>query len=255
MRVLSGAPSTELPSLAITEDDHGGRLTFWSLLDGIAMRHLARDPGMGFHVPNTPEGVPELNLVKSGAAKLDQAFVAREFLMGDSLNSYPFCKEETVTDPVGEIMQVSKAAIGTFGEAINRLVNQVRPGFLTKKMIRISQAFTERITQKALSVKAGNRPFPSRDFKRIMDKLLAIRQGEKIDIVEWENRATEGALKKLAKLLVQGARAPFGQPLDLFGKDPATEFLKTPNQLRRIIREHGTLRFDLKDPRFSCWLE
>lgn len=253
MASLSAAPAGELRGLGLPPGRAEPRLADWSTLDRIALRHLAGDPGMGLRL-TTADGLAELPLVASGAAKRDQALAAGPFLRGESLEAYPFRRDDAaVNDQVGEIMQDSKLSVPRFGAAINHLINRPRPGWLSREYIRVCQALTERITQQALSVKAGKRPFPRPLFLQLRRSIENLGRGQTGRVSDWgvNDPGTLKALGRLADLILEVIRTG----CDPFGRDPATDFLKDPGKLRQIILDHGRIRFDLEDPRFSYWIE
>jgi hypothetical protein len=148
---------------------------WWAILERHALEGLAGDPGMGVGLMELG-ALGRLAVVTCGAAKSDlfapDAESSREnlerILAGAGLEIYrpaPSAGREPA-DPIAAIMAAARASVGLFGGALRRLLFRARG--VSAEWVRQAQAVTEQATQKVLSVKAGQRPLPYRDFERLL---------------------------------------------------------------------------------------
>jgi hypothetical protein len=146
-------------------------------------------------------------------------------------------------DPIAGVMVEGKASIGRFGGALRRLIYGAES--LTAEVVQDAQCLTERITQQALSVKAGQPPLRFADFERELRRLL---RGEPLEL-EGLPPTLRGALEPLAGV---------GERLRTrMGAEPAPwlAWLRNPHELAERVRRapDGVLRLPRADLRLWGW--
>jgi hypothetical protein len=145
-----------------------------------------------------------------------------------------------VLDPIAGVMVEAKASIGRFGGALRRLLLAIPD--LTPQDARNAQCLTEQVTQRALSVKAGQPPLSVGDFDRQLRRLLS---GQ-----DWKLEEDSELYKALAPLREVWEKLR----QRLVGAQPAwLEWLAKPHELARLVDEHGCLRLPLEDLRMQSW--
>jgi hypothetical protein len=187
-------------------------------------------------------------VVRCGAAKNyyegEVDLRLQELLLdGRSLQRYrgPTDKDSAeVLDPIAGVMVEAKASIGRFGGALRRLLLAIP--HLTPQDVRLAQCLTEQITQRALSVKAGQPPLSIGDFEGQLRRLLA-GQDWKLE----EDSELYSALVPLREVWDQLRQR-------LIGEQPAwLEWLAKPHELARLVDEKGGVLLPLGDLRMQSW--
>lgn len=152
---------------------HNGQ--WWAIIERHAMAALAEDPGMGLGLM-TFDQLKALPVVQCGAAK-DTYSLGRnaermkELINGRGLEVYSMADElDDFADPIAGVMVASKSAVGRFGGALRRLLYSLPQ--ITPELIGAAQTLTEQITQRSLSVKAGEPPVSVSEFEAEMRRLL-----------------------------------------------------------------------------------
>jgi hypothetical protein len=232
---------------------------WWAVVERHALAALATDPGMGLGVLDA-DGLASLPVVACGAAKnlfgQGPGRAALEcILRGRSLEVYRRRQEEDpAEDPIGEVMVAGKLSIGRFGGALRRLLYS--PDKLSAADAERAQCLTERVTQQALSVKAGQRPLSYFDFDAQLKLLL---QGKPADLA-----AVRGIPQLRAALEPLLPSPKNHRPSiwdELSGKlsSPPPDWLawlRNPEKLAEVLAQSGgVLRLPLTDLRLSGWLE
>jgi hypothetical protein len=220
---------------------------WWAILEEHALRALADDPAMGLGLGNSDE-LAGLPVLRCGAAKnLYGGSAMADVLRGESLAIYRRRSEASSPqplDPIADVMVAAKASIGQFGGALRRLIYSAAA--LCPEDIQKAQSLTEQVTQKALSVKAGEPPLRYTDFERHLRRLL---KREKPNEAHLEER--RALLARVSKKLEE-----FWKDLgSLMPEEPRAwlEWLRQPHELDRLIREKGEIRLPLDDLRLRLW--
>ncbi len=209
---------------------------------------LADDPGMGLGFLDL-EALASLPVVTCAAAKSDHFVSAAgstrdgflQILAGKSLERYRrfFMPAD---DPIADVMAASRIAVGLFGGTLRRLL--YRSNALTTTWVCQAQALTEQATQRVLSVKAGSRPLPFKDFSRLLNEVGS-------------STAPSPDNPDLHELFIQMDRAGIWQelPEKLGGDAPLwLLWLRQPYRLAEILRRspRNVLRLpggDIRTPR------
>jgi hypothetical protein len=214
------------------------------VIEDHALRGLAEDPGMGLGLYTSDE-LRALAVVRCGAAKdlyQGSAAEAQEpILRGESLSVYR--RDSTALDPIAAVMVAGKTAVGRFGGALRRILYAVER--LEASDVENAQCLTEQVTQKTLSVKAGQRPLSAADFETQLRRLLA---GQ-----EWAPDAPEELLSILRPLKEVWSHLR----IKMQEKRPDwLEWLRQPHELaKRLHAAGGQFALPLSDLRMWGWRE
>lgn len=224
----------------------GAKGRWWAVLEELALHALADDPAMGLGLADAEE-LSRLPVIRCGAAKdLYSGPAMRDVLRGDSLAIYRRRRdaEAPLPDPIADVMVAAKASIGQFGGALRRLIysaEQLRPDD-----IQMAQCLTEQVTQKALSVKAGEPPLRYADFERQLRRLL-----KRQELNAAEHEELQALLARIGKKLepiweALRSRMPVEAKVWL-------EWLRQPHELQRLVAKAGEVRLPLSDLRLRLW--
>lgn len=221
--------------------------TWWTILEQTALRALARDPGMGLGLLPLCE-LAELGVVKSGAAKaidLRDEKTRESFdriLSGESLAGFGMVRDTTddgVADPIAEVMVGAKLAIGSFGGALRRVLYRAQR--LDAEFVRAAQCLTEQVTQAALSVKAGKKPMPVKDYYAVLWCLFLGGSMQELAIAPELRKILDGYGEVIETLRRVSYQASV----------PWLEWLRNPSDLARLLAadQSGSLTLPAEDIR------
>jgi hypothetical protein len=138
------------------------------------------------------------------------------------------------------------------GGALRRLVYtaaEVTPAF-----IQAAQCLTEQVTQRALSVKAGEPPVSVADFEAQLTRLL---QGKGPGDPSREGDDPEAAPSSLSALLALPWMRVVWQELQAqLGRDCGgwLAWVRNPHQLADLVARAGRLEIPWDDLRLRCWM-
>jgi len=220
---------------------------WWSIIERHAIAALAGDAGMGLGLLSFDE-LRQLPVVQCGAAKDvyapgRNAERMKEILSGNGLDVYSAAGElDDAADPIAGVMVASKSAVGRFGGALRRLLYSLPR--LTTDLVRAAQTLTEHITQRALSVKAGEPPISVHEFEAELRRLI---RGED------PPPKTGSALRTI---LADPRMRGVWQTLQAeFGQQPQgwLSWLKAPHEMRSLLSV-GPIYVPTDDIRASAFL-
>jgi hypothetical protein len=226
---------------------------WWAILERHALAALEADPGMGLGLMDAG-ALANLPVVICEAAKsfYRQGDPSRPLvelvLRGESLTLYTRNKPPTVEDPIAQVMVEARLAIGRFGGALRRLLYTIDA--LAREDVEAAQALTERITQKALSVKAGQPPLRYIDFEQQLALLLAGK--------DWnlETDDPDPGRRQLLKAL-EPYRSIWDGLRGRMAREPVAwlDWLRNPHDMPRLVREAAdqTLVLPADDLRLGGW--
>jgi hypothetical protein len=247
----AGAPDWETKGNIISEMEAwvvaaSGRVTaakgdWWRIVEEHALRGLAADPGMGLGLWSLEE-LALMPAVACRAAKdLYQPGVGRGLialiLNGKSLDVF----QGMAVDPITTVMVAGRSSVGRFGGALRRLVYSAAP--FGPEVARAAQALTEQVTQRALSVKAGQQPVPVGEFERQLRRLLRGKEPKIADSSALLSILTE--LHEVWELLRKAM--PDTAP-------PCLEWLRNPYRLAELVEKNGFSLPLTDDLRLRGWL-
>src|ERR1051326_67011 len=224
---------------------------WWGILEQVALDALSNNPGADLGLYSQVEDLAALDVVSCGAAKnlyegpQDRSAV-QSILDGDNLAMYQRRNEGTPrgTDPIADVMVAGKTSIGQFGGALRRILYSASS--LTPSVVQAAQCLTERITQKALSVKAGRPVVSHTDFERELRRLL---RGETWQV---SDDSELGAILAPFKHIWEELRS-------LMPREQAAwlRWLRAPHELTELLPAEGKqiLRLAINDLRILGWFE
>jgi hypothetical protein len=219
---------------------------WWAVLETHALDALADDPAMGLGLGSAAE-LAQLPVVQCGAAKDLYSGQAMDYVLrGESLAIYRREQRIEQDDPIAAVMVAAKASIGQFGGALRRLIYTA--GDLRADDVQRAQCLTEQVTQKALSVKAGEPPLEYADFERQLRRLLK------------RQRLTEEDREELQRLLKR-VSSKLGAIWEALGERMPEEaeawlqWLRQPHELAELVAEKGEVCLPLDDLRLRAWTE
>jgi hypothetical protein len=230
------------------EADPDTQANGWRSLEQHALAALARNPALDFGLYSAGE-LAELEVIRCGAAKAalfdrkepkaQQALQA--VLAGRSLDVYRPAAAPA-DDPIAAVMVSAKLAVGKFGGALRRLL--FAPLDLDSETIRQAMGLTEQVTQRVLSVKAGQKPMPFEEFNRQLRRLLA---GEPADAPgSWGLSSDIKEVLTRLRGIWDHLHARIKKP------PPWLRWLRAPHELARLLVEgEGALRLPVGDLRVS----
>jgi hypothetical protein len=219
---------------------------WWAIVESHALAALAEDPAMNFGV-GTVSQLRKLPVVCCKAAKdLYDSTAARKamaaILSGKSLAIYGL-RRRPAGDPIAEVMVAAKQSVGYFGGALRRLIYHA--GKLTPETVQAAQTLTERVTQKALSIKAGKPPIRYAQYEAQLQRLFHKQNWIRADDPELLELFADARFQAILKQLRKAMTDP--PPVWL-------RWLRSPNLLAGLVEEAGAVALPLRDLRLSCWL-
>ncbi len=142
------------------------------------------------------------------------------------------------TDPIADVMVVARVAVGRFGGALRRIIHT--PQHCDRQLVQVAQAVTEQLTQKSLSVKAGEPPVPAPAFEGRLRKLLR----HNATASKNEPKGLRAAIAELGEWWGWLAeQMPLADPL------PLLDWLRRPHRLADNVRQDGKLVLPLRRDR------
>ena len=221
---------------------------YWGILEEHALLALSEEPDMGLGLFDFHE-IKALPVIKCRAAKdIDEKF--KLIIEGKSLDSYsnpPIvgCSD----DPIANVMVKSKIVVSKFGGVLRRLIYNIPETKIEPKIIAKAQALAEYITQKVLSVKAGEKPVSYEPYAKIIKNLLSREPDPKIEDLKENLKETD--LEKYVDFL-KSFKKDFGTSKS----ESWLEWLREPHKLKDI---YETLKEEYiptkEDMRIGAWLE
>jgi hypothetical protein len=219
---------------------------WWAILESHALAALAEDPAMNFGL-GTVSQLRKLPVVRCKAAKdLYESTAARKamaaILSGQSMEIYRL-RRGAARDPIAEVMVAAKQSVGYFGGALRRLIYHA--GKLSQETVQAAQALTERVTQKALSIKAGKPPIRYAQYEAQLQHLFRKQNWTRPDDPELRELFADARFQAILKQLLKAMTDP--PPVWL-------RWLRSPNLLAGLVEQAGAVELPLRDLRLSCWL-
>lgn len=221
---------------------------YWGILEEHALLALSEEPDMGLGLFDFNE-IKGLPVIKCGAAK-EIADKLEHIFEGKSLDSYsnpPIvgCSD----DPIANVMVKSKIVVSKFGGVLRRLIYNIPETKIEPEIIAKAQALAEYITQKVLSVKAGEKPVSYEPYAEIIKNLISREPSPKIEDLKENLKETD--LEKYVDFL-KSFKKHFGTSKS----ESWLEWLREPHILKDI---YETLKEEYiptkKDMRIGAWLE
>ena len=221
---------------------------YWGILEEHALLALSEEPDMGLGLFDFNE-IKALPVIKCGAAK-EIADKLEHIFEGKSLDSYsnpPIvgCSD----DPIANVMVKSKIVVSKFGGVLRRLIYNIPETKIEPEIIAKAQALAEYITQKVLSVKAGEKPVSYEPYAEIIKNLISREPSPKIEDLKENLKETD--LEKYVDFL-KSFKKDFGTSKS----ESWLEWLREPHKLKDI---YETLKEEYiptkEDMRIGAWLE
>ena len=221
---------------------------YWGILEEHALLALSEEPDMGLGLFDFNE-INELPVIECKAAKaIDEKF--KFIFEGKSLDSYsnpPIvgCSD----DPIANVMVKSKIVVSKFGGVLRRLIYNIPETKIEPEIIAKAQALAEFITQKVLSVKAGEKPVSYEPYAEIIKNLISREPSPKIEDLKENLKETD--LEKYVDFLKS-----FKKDFGTLKSESWLEWLREPHKLKDI---YETLKEEYiptkEDMRIGAWLE
>ena len=221
---------------------------YWGILEEHALLALSEEPDMGLGLFDFNE-IKALPVIKCGAAKdIDEKF--KLIIEGKSLDSYANPPSVGCSDdPIANVMVKSKIVVSKFGGVLRRLIYNIPETKIEPEIIAKAQALAEYITQKVLSVKAGEKPVSYEPYAEIIKNLISREPSPKIEDLKENLKETD--LEKYVDFL-KSFKKDFGTSKS----ESWLEWLREPHKLKDI---YETLKEEYiptkEDMRIGVWLE
>ena len=235
---------------------------WWAVVERHALAALAEDPGMGLGLLPL-DSIRALDVLVSGAVKNlygegPAGNRMAELLCGNGLKPYTNVTEDgldSINDPIAGVMAAAKVAVGRFGGALRRLLYSLPR--LTPELVRAAQTLTEQITQKALSVKAGEPPVSVGEFEKELGRLLKGEEPPEPPKPPKDGEKPEQVTPLLSLLVEPRMRGVWKElRAELGRKVPVwLRWLRSPHELNDLLAPGTELTLPLADPRTGPLVE